>query len=269
MRRGTLVRTLAAWLEQQPRPQAVVSVFPNFNGVLRDALGAVHPGVPLVVVLTDLADFPPRFWIEPGISRVVVGTPEAAEQARTIGIPDARVSQVSGMILHPRFYRTDGAELRERVRAELGARSSDFTVTLLFGGKGSPEIGPLAERLIEQDGLRVMPSAEQPGAPDSLAPLDAISGGRLNVSASPTASRAARRERPLLTKPGPGSLSGLPAAAVVVTRDIHDSAGAFQHRVRGAPAWGSWSTAGADPRAVARLSRGRCGFRRCAQPSQG
>jgi 1,2-diacylglycerol 3-beta-galactosyltransferase len=75
VRRGALVRTLAAWLEQQPRPQAVVSVFPNFNGVLRDALGAAHPGVPLVVVLTDLADFPPRFWIEPGISRVVVGRP--------------------------------------------------------------------------------------------------------------------------------------------------------------------------------------------------
>jgi hypothetical protein len=43
VRRGTLVRTLAAWLEQQPRPRAVVSVFPNFNGVLRDALGAAHP----------------------------------------------------------------------------------------------------------------------------------------------------------------------------------------------------------------------------------
>src|SRR5262249_9485491 len=105
LRRRTLVRTLAAWLRQQPRPEAVVSVFPNFNGVLRDALAEALPGVPLVVVLTDLADFPPRFWIEPGLGRVVVGTPEASEQARSIGIPEARISLVSGMILHPRFYQ--------------------------------------------------------------------------------------------------------------------------------------------------------------------
>ena len=61
---------------RQPRPEAVVSVFPNFNGVLRDAMREAIPGVPLVVVLTDLADFPPRFWIEPGLDRVVVGTPK-------------------------------------------------------------------------------------------------------------------------------------------------------------------------------------------------
>ena len=66
VRRRALVRTLAGWLRGQPRPAAVVSVFPNFNGVMRDAIREALPGVPLVVVLTDLADFPPRFWIEPG-----------------------------------------------------------------------------------------------------------------------------------------------------------------------------------------------------------
>ena len=34
-----------------------------------------------MVVLTDFADFPPRFWIEPGLDRVVVGTDEARELA--------------------------------------------------------------------------------------------------------------------------------------------------------------------------------------------
>jgi len=31
VRHGVLVRTLVAWLEKQPRPEAVVSVFPNFR----------------------------------------------------------------------------------------------------------------------------------------------------------------------------------------------------------------------------------------------
>ena len=113
VRRRALVRTLAGWLRGQPRPAAVVSVFPNFNGVMRDAIREALPGVPLVVVLTDLADFPPRFWIEPGIDRVVVGTDEAREQAVAIGIPPERVSRVSGMVLHPRFYRAGGPEARD------------------------------------------------------------------------------------------------------------------------------------------------------------
>src|SRR5512147_2019595 len=98
---------------------------PNFNGVMRDALREAWPGVPLVVVLTDFADFPPRFWIEPGLDRVVVGTDEARE------------SRVSGMVLHPRFYRAGGRGARARVRDELDLAPVDFAVTLLFGGKGS------------------------------------------------------------------------------------------------------------------------------------
>ena len=226
VRHGVLVRTLVAWLEKQPRPEAVVSVFPNFNGVLRDAVAAALPGVPLVVVLTDFADFPPRFWIEPGISRVVVGTPEAARQAAAIGIPAASVSQVSGMILHPRFYAAQEADRRERVRAELGARADDFTVTLLFGGKGSPEIAPLAERLIDQDGkTRVIAvCGDNPALYASLAPLDARSGGRFKrFGFTDRVSELLAASDLLVTKPGPGSLSEafhrrLP---VVVSRDIH------------------------------------------------
>ena len=139
LRRGVLVRTLRNWLRQTPRPEAVVSVFPNFNGVIRDALREAFPGVPLVVVLTDYADFPPRFWIEPGLDRVVVGTREAAEQARSLGIPVERVTQVSGMILHPRFYSAVEPGRREHVRGELQIGPLEFTASLLFGGKGSPD----------------------------------------------------------------------------------------------------------------------------------
>ncbi len=124
LRRRAIVRLVTGWLAERPRPAAVVSVMPNFNGIMADALHAAHPGVPLVVVLTDFADFPPRFWIEPGIDRVVVGSDEAREQAIALGIPPDRVSRVSGMILRPGFYRSSGPEARERMRAELepGAR---------------------------------------------------------------------------------------------------------------------------------------------------
>jgi processive 1,2-diacylglycerol beta-glucosyltransferase len=226
VRRGALVGTLAGWLRAQPRPSAVVSVFPNFNGVLRDAIREALPGTPLVVVLTDLADFPPRFWIEPGIDRVVVGTDEAGEQARVLGIPAARVSRVSGMVLHPRFYGVGGPEARAPARAALALGDDDFAVTLLFGGKGSPEMAPLAERLLEVDhALRVIAiCGENPALFARLASAEARSGGRLvRLGFTDRVAEILAASDLLVTKPGPGSLSeafqqGLP---VVVTRNIH------------------------------------------------
>ncbi len=226
VRRRTLVRTLASWLREQPRPEAVVSVFPNFNGVLRDAVQEAIPGVPLVVVLTDFADFPPRFWIEPGLDRVVVGSAEAAEQARAIGIPAERLSQVSGMILHPRFYREGGREARERVRSELGLGPRDFVVCLLFGGKGSPEMAPLAEALLRDDSaLRVIAvCGDNSGLFERLTPLHARGAGRLlRFGYTDKVAELLAACDLLVSKPGPGSLAEAfhQRVPVVVTHNIH------------------------------------------------
>ncbi len=226
VRRRALVRTLAQWLRAAPRPEAVVSVFPNFNGVLRDAMREAIPGVPLVVVLTDFADFPPRFWIEPGLDRVVVGSAEAAEQALAIGIPKEQVSQVSGMILHPRFYSGGGPEVRERVRSELGLGPQEFAVCLLFGGKGSPEMAPLAEALLREDpALRVIAiCGDNPGLFERLTPLHARSAGRLvRFGFTDRVAELLAASDLLVTKPGPGSLAEAfhRRVPVVVTRNIH------------------------------------------------
>ena len=226
VRRPAIVRTLAAWLREQPRPAAVVSVMPNFNGVMRDAIREAIPGVPLVVVLTDFADFPPRFWIEPGIDRVVVGTEEAREQAIAIGVPQERVTRVSGMVMHPRFYRAGGPSVRGRVRGELGLGEADFAVTLLFGGKGSPEMAPLAQRLLEADpSFRVIAiCGENPALLERLAPLEARAGGRLvRFGFTDRVAEMLAASDLLVTKPGPGSLSEAfhQRVPVIVTRNVH------------------------------------------------
>lgn len=226
VRRRALVRTLGSWLRAQPRPADVVSVFPNFNGILRDAIREAIPGTPLVVVLTDFADFPPRFWIEPGLDRVVVGTDEAREQAVALGIPPERVSRVSGMILHPRFYEAGGPSVRGRVRGELGLGETDFAVTLLFGGKGSPEMAPLAERLLGADpAFRVIAiCGDNPALLERLAPLEEGSGGRLvRLGFTDRVAELLAASDVLVTKPGPGSLSEAfhQRLPVVVTRNVH------------------------------------------------
>jgi UDP-N-acetylglucosamine:LPS N-acetylglucosamine transferase len=211
LRFGAAVRRLADYLaELTPRPAAVLSVFPNLNGVIRDACHRALPGVPFTVLLTDLADFPPHFWIEPGIDRVVVGSDEAAAQARAARIPADAIVRVSGMVLHPRFYREAPEAARLAMRSEMGIGAETFVVLLLFGGKGSPEMLPLAEGLLaESPDWRVVAIAGQ--NPDLVARLESLArerSGRLHVIGftDRVADLMAAADL-LVTKPGPGSLA--------------------------------------------------------------
>ena len=56
------VRLLQAhWKETQP--DMVVSFVPHFNRALQESFDQAFSGRPFVTVLTDLADYPPHFWI--------------------------------------------------------------------------------------------------------------------------------------------------------------------------------------------------------------
>jgi 1,2-diacylglycerol 3-beta-galactosyltransferase len=209
LRKRALVRGLVPFLAAA-RPRLVVSVIPNFNGVLRDALREACPGVPLLVILTDLADLPPHFWIEPGLDGVVVGTEEAGKQAHSLGLPEERIHRVSGMVLHPRFYSLGGEAARQRVRTELKIPPEAFTVMLLFGGKGSVEIEPLSRDLLAQDqGFHVIAiCGDNPGLLAKLAPLAAAASGRLHaLGFTDRIADYLSASDMLVTKPGPGSLS--------------------------------------------------------------
>jgi 1,2-diacylglycerol 3-beta-galactosyltransferase len=226
LRRGAVVRTLASWLRQQPRPAAVVSVFPNFNGIIREALASAHPGVPLVVVLTDFADFPPRFWIEPGLDRVIVASDEAERQARAIGVSPASLSRVSGMVLHPSFYRSAQAHPREAVRSDLGLSPEQFVLMMLFGGKGSPEMEPLARELLAREArLRLIAvCGDNPGLHRRLSTLAEGTCGRLlPFGFTDRMAELMAASDLLVTKPGPGSLAEAfhQCVPVVVTRNRH------------------------------------------------
>ncbi|HET7746937.1 MAG TPA: glycosyltransferase [Vicinamibacteria bacterium] len=204
-----LVDRIAADLAAR-RPEVVVSLFPNFNAVLRDATRAALPGVPFVVVLTDLADFPPHFWMEPGFDRVVVATARAAAQARALGYDEGRIVRASGTPLHPRFYPAAGAGRRSRARAALGLDGEDFLVLLLFGGKGAPEMHGLAQALLRaHPGWHVVAVCGQnPGLLARMEALAATDGGRLRpLGFTDEVSELMAAADVLVTKPGPGCLA--------------------------------------------------------------
>jgi len=138
------------WKETQP--DLVVSFVPHFNRALYESFDHVYPGRPFVTVLTDVADYPPHFWIEPNQRQYFVcGSERAMAQARARGHADERIFRASGMILHPRFYEAP-VENRVAERARLGLRPDLPTGLVLFGGYGSKAMPKIAERL-DRSGL--------------------------------------------------------------------------------------------------------------------
>lgn len=127
-------------------PDMAVSLIPHFNRALHEAFRAERPGAPFVTILTDLADYPPHFWIERQDQWVVCGTERAAEQARAIGLPLERIARVSGMILRPQFYEPLRID-RAAERARLGLEPDRPTGIVLFGGQGSKAMVEIAARL--------------------------------------------------------------------------------------------------------------------------
>lgn len=128
------------------RPDMVVSFIPHFNRVLGESFRQAFPGRPFVTLLTDLADFPPHFWIEKQDQFFICGTERAVEQAREVGHSAHRIFRASGMILNPRFYtpaRLDPAEERRRLGLDPGLR----TGLVLFGGYGTRAMLEIAERV--------------------------------------------------------------------------------------------------------------------------
>jgi 1,2-diacylglycerol 3-beta-galactosyltransferase len=134
----------AHWRES--RPNLVVSLIPHYNRALQESLQAVWPGTPLVTILTDLADYPPAFWMQSREQHVVCGTSRAVEQARALGCPEDRIWRTSGMILDPRFYQPVCFD-REEERRRLGLDARLPAALVLFGGHGSQAMLEIAKRL--------------------------------------------------------------------------------------------------------------------------
>jgi len=146
---GPTVRMLEAhWRETEP--DIVVSFVPHFNRALGESFRHAYPARPFVTVLTDVADYPPHFWIERQPQYFICGSDRAVAQARSMGHADDHIFKTTGMILHPRFYEPP-IEDKLAEREKLGLRPDLPTALVLFGGFGSGVMLDIAERLDRSD----------------------------------------------------------------------------------------------------------------------
>jgi UDP-N-acetylglucosamine:LPS N-acetylglucosamine transferase len=132
---------------QKTQPDMVVSLVPNFNRAMYHALKEARPDIPFVTILTDFADSPPHFWIEPHQAQhLILGTARAAEQARAAGYGEAYLHKTSGMIIRPDFYQPLNFDRREEMR-KLQLEPDRPTGIVMFGGHGSKVMRCIAKRL--------------------------------------------------------------------------------------------------------------------------
>ena len=137
------------WLS--PAPALVISLIPNFNRAIFEGLRAAdhcasRPPTPMVTVLTDFADYPPHFWIEPQEQFFVCGSKRAVDQALEMGHTPPHIFQTSGMIVRPEFYQP--IELsRDYERRRLGLKADLPTGLVMFGAFGSRGMIAIAQRV--------------------------------------------------------------------------------------------------------------------------
>jgi UDP-N-acetylglucosamine:LPS N-acetylglucosamine transferase len=137
---SSIVKLLQTYWAQHPT-DLVLSVIPHFNREISDSLSPADPIAsatkpPFVTLITDLADYPPHFWIERESQYIIAGTDRARQQASTIGHADDHIFRTSGMILKPKFYEETKVD-RAAERSRLGLEPDCPTGIVLFGGHGS------------------------------------------------------------------------------------------------------------------------------------
>ncbi|MGB9236549.1 MAG: glycosyltransferase [Terriglobales bacterium] len=153
-----IVKTLRKYWAEHPTDM-VLSVIPHFNRELAESLEEDgQKRWPFVTLITDLADYPPHFWIERESEYIIAGTERARAQAVAMGHSSDHVFLTSGMVLKPKFYEqssfalTDAKRIAERER--LGIEPDCRTGIVLFGGHGSSIMVDIVKRL-DQSGANV------------------------------------------------------------------------------------------------------------------
>jgi len=124
----------------------VLSVVPHFNRAMVESIRKAMPSAHFVTLITDLADYPPHFWIEKESEYLICGSEKAQQQAFAYGHDRNHVFLASGMVMRPKFYaRTSLSRTEERKK--LGLDSNTPTGIVLFGGHGSSTILEIVNRL--------------------------------------------------------------------------------------------------------------------------
>lgn len=129
-------------------PDAIISVTPMKHTIVYEAARCVNPAVPCITIPVDYCEMTPGYWFQPAVSQhYLVGYSGLRQEALRAGVAAHDISDLSGMIIDPRFYGTNRVD-REAFLNSMGLDPSLPTGLISFGGQGTVNVLRCAKQII-------------------------------------------------------------------------------------------------------------------------
>lgn len=130
------------------QPEIVVSVHPALNHLGVEWVKRACPDVPFYTVITDMVTVHPS-WVCPKVTRCVVSTLPARDQAIAVGMPEEKVA-VCGQPVGLKFANLNGE--RALLREQMGLDGKRPCILIVGGGEGIGRVYDIARAIAKKTG---------------------------------------------------------------------------------------------------------------------
>lgn len=130
-------------------PDAVISVTPMKHTIVYEAARCLHPDVLCLTIPVDYSEMAAGYWFQPKIKQhYLLGCEGLKAEAIASGVPTDEITELSGMIIDPRFYADTFLD-RDQFLDKLGLNPVLPTGIISFGGQGTVNVLLCAKRIAE------------------------------------------------------------------------------------------------------------------------
>lgn len=145
-----LLRWTSDFWKNNP-PDAIISVTPMKHTIVYEAARIVNPDVHCITIPVDFCEMTPGYWYQPAIKQhYFVGCDRLHQEAIESGVESADVTNLSGMIIDPRFYESTRID-RAAFLQSMGLDPSLPTGVISFGGQGTVNVLRCAKKIAERN----------------------------------------------------------------------------------------------------------------------
>lgn len=129
---------------EQTKPDLILSVHPNFNGSVLNAMEKAGIRVPFVTLIADLVSISPH-WVDPRADWIISPTIEAKSKCTQFKFPGEKI-KVMGFPVRSRFFNHN---VGNRAGDNLYNRDMPLKCLIMSGGEGSGNMSKIATILLE------------------------------------------------------------------------------------------------------------------------
>lgn len=129
---------------EQTKPDLILSVHPNFNGSVLNAMEKSGISIPFVTLIADLVSISPH-WVDLRADWIISPTIEAKSKCIQFKFPEEKI-KVMGFPVRSRFYNP---RVDYPGKDNLYSQDMPLKCLIMSGGEGSGNMSKIASMLLE------------------------------------------------------------------------------------------------------------------------